>query len=120
MLSEKSDIPLTPDASHYVGRQMQKLGAKVYMFRGGFHHTKIMMVDDMFCTVGSSNLDSRSLRCDYEVNTIIFDPEITAELTRMFETDIQSSVLMSDEYWKSKTKWKRFVAWFGNLLTPFL
>jgi cardiolipin synthase len=99
---------------------MQKLGAKVYMFRGGFHHTKIMMVDDMFCTVGSSNLDSRSLRCDYEVNTIIFDPEITAELTRMFETDIQSSVLMSDEYWKSKTKWKRFVAWFGNLLTPFL
>ena len=62
LLSEKSDIPLTPDASHYVGRQMQKLGAKVYMFRGGFHHTKIMMVDDLFCTVGSSNLDSRSLR----------------------------------------------------------
>ncbi len=120
MLSEKSDIPLTPDASHYVGRQMQKLGAKVYMFRGGFHHTKIMMVDDLFCTVGSSNLDSRSLRCDYEVNTIIFDPEITAELTHMFETDIESSVPMSNEYWKSKTKWKRFVAWFGNLLTPFL
>ena len=120
MLSEKSDIPLTPDASHYVGRQMQKLGAKVHMFRGGFHHTKIMMVDDLFCTVGSSNLDSRSLRCDYEVNTIIFDKEITAELTRMFEDDIRSSVPMSDAYWKSKTKWKRFVAWFGNLLTPFL
>jgi len=120
MISEKSDIPLTPDASHYVGRQMQKLGAKVHMFRGGFHHTKIMMVDDLFCTVGSSNLDSRSLRCDYEVNTIIFDKEITAELTRMFEDDIQSSVPMSDAYWKSKTKWKRFVAWFGNLLTPFL
>lgn len=120
MLSEKSDIPLTPDASHYVGRQMQKLGAKVYMFRGGFHHTKIMMVDDLFCTVGSSNLDSRSLRCDYEVNTIIFDREVTAELTRMFEDDIKSSVLMSDAYWKGKTKWKRFVAWFGNLLTPFL
>lgn len=120
MLSEKSDIPLTPDASHYVGRQMQKLGATVHMFRGGFHHTKIMMVDDLFCTVGSSNLDSRSLRCDYEVNTIIFDKEITAELTRMFETDVQSSVPMNDAYWKSKTKWKRFVAWFGNLLTPFL
>lgn len=120
MISEKSDIPLTPDASHYVGRQMQKLGAKVHMFRGGFHHTKIMMVDDLFCTVGSSNLDSRSLRCDYEVNTIIFDKEVTAELTQMFEEDIRSSVPMSTEYWKSKTKWKRFVAWFGNLLTPFL
>jgi len=120
MLSEKSDIPLTPDASHYVGRQMQKLGAKVYMFRGGFHHTKIMMVDDCFCTIGSSNLDSRSLRCDYEVNTVIFDSVITEELIQMFETDKQSSVMMDNQYWKSKSKWKRFVAWFGNLLTPFL
>lgn len=120
MLSEKSDIPLTPDASHYVGRQMAKLGAKVYMFRGGFHHSKIMMVDDSFCTVGSSNLDSRSLRYDYEVNTVIFDPKVTAQLLDMFETDKKNCVLLTDEYWKSKTTWKRFVSWFGNALTPFL
>ena len=120
LLSEKSDIPLTPDASHYVGRQMQKLGAKVFLFQGGFHHTKVMMVDDLFCTVGSSNLDSRSLRYDYEVNTVIFDKEITAELTQMFNQDLQDSFPMSTEYWKSKSKWKRFVAWFGNVLTPFL
>lgn len=120
MLSEKSDIPLTPDASHYVGRLLQKRGAKVYMFHGGFHHTKMMIVDDKFCTVGSANLDSRSLRCDYEVNTVIFDPAVTAKLVKMFENDKKSSVLMTTEYWQNKTKWKRFVAWFGNLLTPVL
>ncbi len=120
MLSEKSDIPLTPDASHYVGRKMQKKGAKVYMFQGGFHHTKMMVVDDKFCTIGSSNLDSRSLRCDYEVNTVIFDKRVTAELVSMFEADKKSSVEMDNIYWKNKTKWKRFVAWFGNMLTPFL
>ena len=120
MLSEKSDIPLTPDASHYVGRLLQKRGAKVYMFRGGFHHTKMMIVDDKFCTVGSSNLDSRSLRCDYEVNTVIFDQKITDELISMFENDKKSSVLMDTAYWQSKSKGKRFAAWFGNLLTPFL
>lgn len=120
MISEKSDIPLTPDASHYVGRLLQKRGAKVYMFNGGFHHTKMMIVDDKFCTVGSSNLDSRSLRCDYEVNTVIFDPDVTAELVSMFENDKKSSILMNTEYWQDKSKWKRFVAWFGNLLTPVL
>ncbi len=120
MLSEKSDIPLTPDASHYVGRKMQKRGAKVFMFRGGFHHSKIMMVDDKFCTVGSTNLDSRSLRCDYEVNTVIFDEDVTAELSRMFENDKKSCVPMNTDYWKQKTRWKRFVGWFGNLLTPVL
>ena len=120
MLSEKSDIPLTPDASHYVGNQMQKRGADVYLFQGGFHHTKMMIVDDRFCTVGSSNLDSRSLRCDYEINTVIFDREVTDQLVRMFETDKQTSVRLDTQYWKKKTKWKRLVAWFGNLLTPFL
>lgn len=120
MISEKSDIPLTPDASHYVGRLLQKRGAKVYMFNGGFHHTKMMIVDDKFCTVGSSNLDSRSLRCDYEVNTVIFDPDVTAELVSMFENDKKSSIPMNTEYWQDKSKWKRFVAWFGNLLTPVL
>lgn len=120
MLSEKSDIPLTPDASHYVGFQMWKLGAKVYMFQGGFHHSKIMMVDDAYCTVGSSNLDSRSLRYDYEVNTVIFDPAITAQLTAMFETDMKNCVPMNLDYWKAKGRWKRFVSWFGNTLTPFL
>ncbi len=120
MLSEKSDIPLTPDASHYVGRKMQKRGAKVFMFKGGFHHTKMMVVDDKFCTIGSSNLDSRSLRCDYEVNTVVFDKRVTTELVNMFEADKENSVEMSDAYWKKKTKWKRFVAWFGNMLTPFL
>ena len=120
MLSEKSDIPLTPDASHYVGLQMWKQGAKVYMFQGGFHHSKIMMVDDKYCTVGSSNLDSRSLRYDFEVNTVVFDPEITAQLTAMFEADLKNCVPMNRDYWKAKSRWKRFVSWFGNSLTPFL
>ncbi len=120
MLSERSDIPLTPDASHYVGRKMEKRGAKVYMFRGGFHHSKIMMVDGKFCTIGSTNLDSRSLRCDYEVNTVIFDKDVTAELMDMFEHDKRQCVPMNKDYWKQKTRWKRFVGWFGNLLTPVL
>ncbi len=120
MISEKSDIPLTPDASHYVGRQMSKKGATVYMFQGGFHHTKAMIVDDTFCTVGSANLDSRSLRYDYEVNTVIFDPKVTAQLVDMFERDKLSSTILTDDYWKSKSQWKRFVSWFGNALTPFL
>lgn len=120
MLSAKSDIPLTPDASFYVANNLAKRGAKVYVFNGGFHHTKAMWADSTFCTIGSSNMDSRSLRCDYEVNTVIFSKEIVAELNEIFEKDIKQSVLLTREYWKSRTTWKKFVSWFGNLLTPFL
>lgn len=120
MISEKGDIPLTPNASHYVGRKMQKYGATVYLFQGGFHHSKMMTVDDKFCTVGSSNLDSRSLRCDYEINAVVFDKSFTAELNDMFFEDTKNSTLMSKQYYQNKSLWNRFVAWFGNLLTPFL
>lgn len=120
MLSAKSDIPLTPDASHYVGNNLAKRGAKVYLFKGGFHHTKIMMVDDLYCTIGSANLDSRSLRCDYEVNTVIFSKETTGELVKMFEQDKKNSDLIRRGYWHTRSPWKRFVGWFGNLLTPVL
>ena len=120
LLSEKSDIPLTPDASHYVGNNLAKRGATVYMYQGGFHHTKIMLIDHRFCTVGSSNLDSRSLRCDYEVNTIIFDQNVTRRLDQLFDNEIQSAYVLEKGYWKTKTPWKRFVGWFGNLLTPVL
>ncbi len=120
MLSAKSDIPLTPDATHWVGRKLAKRGAKVYLYKGGFHHTKVMMVDDLLCTIGSTNLDSRSLRCDYEVNTVIFDQDITRQLNDLFDEDLKNSDLLTHEVWMKKSVWKRFVAWFGSTLTPFL
>lgn len=120
LISEKSDIPLTPDASHYVGNNLAKRGATVHMYQGGFHHTKVMMVDHTFCTIGSSNLDSRSLRCDYEVNTIIFDREVTCQLDALFDDQTQSSYIVRKGYWRTKSPWKRFAGWFGNLLTPVL
>ena len=120
LLSAKSDIPLTPEASHYVGNNLAKRGAKVYLFQGGFHHTKIMMVDDQYCTVGSSNMDARSLRCDYEVNSVIFSKEVTDELTDLFNEQLKSSTIMENGYWGTRSVGKRFQGWFGNLLTPFL
>ena len=79
-----------------------------------------MMVDDTFCTLGSANLNSRSLRYDYEVNAFMFDHEVTQELIDMFEEDKQDSTPLTREVWHSRTPWKRFVGWFANLFAPVL
>ncbi len=120
MISEKSDVPMTPDVVHFWGRKMAKAGAKVYMYQAGFHHTKIMTVDDSFCTIGSSNLDARSLRYDYEINTAVFNKDITMELVNMFEKDKEQSLLLDDAKWERKSAWHKFVGWFGHLLTPVM
>lgn len=120
MVPRVSDVPFTPEAAFYILHKLMKKGAKVYLFNGGFHHSKVMMVDGSFCTVGTANLNSRSLRYDYETNAFIFDPETTSQLTEMFERDKQRSTLLTPEVWKERSAWKKFVGWFGNLLTPFL
>lgn len=120
MIPGKSDIPFTPDAAFYTVNKLRKKGAEIYVYNGGFHHSKIMMVDSLFCTVGSTNLNSRSLRYDYEVNAFIFDKETTHELNTMFEQDKQDSSLLTREAYKKRSGWKRFVGWFANLFTPFL
>ena len=81
MVSTHSDIPLTPDCVFYNVHKLMKHGAKVWMYEPGFHHTKIIMVDGRFCTVGSANLNSRSLRFDYEENAVILTPTPRASST---------------------------------------
>ena len=120
MVSARGDIPMTPETSLLVAHRLMKYGARVYVFHGGFHHTKAMTVDRKFCTIGSANLDARSLRYDYEVNAVVFDPSLTGEFNAMFDRDTQDSEVMTEDWWKSQRRWSRFVGWFGNLLTPFL
>ena len=120
MIPGKSDIPFTPDAAFYIANNLRKKGADIYVYNGGFHHSKIMMIDSLYCTVGSTNLNSRSLRYDYEVNAFIFDKETTHELIEMFKEDQTNSTLLTKEEYKKRSAWKRFVGWFAHLFTPFL
>ena len=119
--SARSDIPLTPDCALYYAHKLMKRGANVWLYEPGFHHSKIMMVDGRFCTVGSTNLDARSLRFDYEENAVIIDTCTTRELDDMFLRDTQKSIYLTPETWNEfRTPWQKFRGWFAHLLRPFL
>lgn len=121
MLPEHSDIPLTPDCAFYTANRLRKRGCRVWLYRPGFHHTKVIMVDDLFTTVGSTNLDARSLRCDYECNLAVVDTVVTRQLSDMFERDKRDSFeLTAGVYRQWRTPWQRFRAWFSHLLAPWL
>lgn len=120
MVPEKSDIPFTPDAMLHKLRKFSKRGVRVLLYSGGFHHSKVMTVDSLFATVGSANLNSRSLRYDYEANAFVFDAAFTAQLDSLFEADQEKCIPLDDTYWRQRSLWRRFVGWFANLFTPFL
>ena len=118
-------IKFDPITFPYINHAMHRDHRKIVVIDGkigytGFHHSKVMMVDSSFCTVGTANLNSRSLRYDYETNAFIFDPLTTHQLNSMFERDKKNSTLLTPEIWKKRSGWKKFIGWVGNLLTPFL
>ena len=121
IMSSKYDVPLVPDVVYYNLRKLMKRGAHIWRYRPGFHHSKIMMVDGRYCTVGSTNLDARSLRFDYEINALIIDKAVTRQLEDKFIEDTKNcDYLSEEEYQKSRSTWKRFRGWLGHLLTPWL
>ena len=121
IMSSRYDVPLVPDVVYYNLRKLMKRGAKIWRYRPGFHHSKIMMVDGKYCTVGSTNLDARSLRFDYEINALIIDKDVTRQLDEKFIDDTKKcDLLTEEEYKRSRSTWKRFRGWLGHLLTPFL
>lgn len=121
MLSSKCDVPVMPDVAAYHAKRLMKRGADIYYYEDGFHHSKVMMVDSSFCTVGSANLNSRSLKYDYEVNAFIADTCTTRELQSIFEADKRQSVLLTPGNWKKRRSFgRRFMGWFYHLLIPLI
>lgn len=110
MVSEKSDGQANADVTGLEMRKLMKRGAEVFYYQGGFHHSKFMMIDSLFCTVGTTNLDARSLKFDYEVNSFIFSQKTTAELQEVFRIDVeQHCYLLTPETWKQLFPAKRRV-----------
>ncbi len=120
MIPSVSDVPFTPDAALYFAHKLAKRGAKIYLFNGGFHHSKVMTVDDEYCTVGTANLNSRSLRYDYETNAFVFAPRTTRELNALFRRDCLNSTRLTKEWWMQRPRRKKLVGWFAHLFTPVL
>jgi cardiolipin synthase len=79
------------------------------------------MVDGKFCTVGSANLNSRSLSWDYEENAVIIDKNTTNELNSLFDNDKKDCWMLTEQKWNEwRTPWQKFRGWFAHLLAPFL
>lgn len=121
MVSQKSDIPVTPRVVEYNAHKLMKAGAKMYFFTGGFHHSKIMMVDSLYAFVGSANLNSRSLSFDYECNMLVADRYTTAQLQEIFYHDRDTRCFMlTPELWKNWDRWKKTKGWIFHFLSPFV
>lgn len=120
MLPERSDNRVTQWGSRSYLKDVLRAGVKVYFYKKGFLHSKIMVSDDMLSTVGSTNIDFRSFEHNFEVNAFIYDIETALNLKDIFLHDQRDSIQISLKKWKTRPLYQKAIESIVRLLAPLL
>lgn len=113
LLGHKGDNLISEVSTAREIYNLARRGAKVWLCKECFHHDKVMIVDDELCTVGTANLDARSLSFDYEVNAYFFSPEYCRQLNEYFNLHMRTAVMLTEDNWKELyPRAKRRLGWW--------
>lgn len=120
MIPSKSDSVLLRYASFSYISQCLSAGIKVYLYRPGMLHAKVMIIDDNFVTAGSTNFDFRSFENNFECNLLIYDRETNSKMREIFFDDISRCTKLSLTSWKRRPLPQRFLESILRLFSPIL
>ncbi|MGI6703736.1 MAG: cardiolipin synthase [Clostridia bacterium] len=119
-------VPGIPDKKivHWASRsyyqELMEAGIRVYEYNRGFIHAKVIQVDNRVASVGTANLDIRSLHLGYEVNAIVYDEEVVKTLEGDFFRDLKHAVEIDPAKWKDRPMRKHLVEATARLFSPLL
>ena len=120
MPGEHTDQETVRRASRARWGELLAAGAEMYEFLPTMYHCKVMIVDERFVTVGSTNFDPRSFQLNDEANLNVFDAEFARQQNAVFEKDIAQSRRFTYEQWKDRPlqekAWEHAASLLGRLL----
>jgi cardiolipin synthase len=107
-------------AGRYYWSDVLAAGVKVYQYSKGMSHSKVVLVDGEWGSVGSANLDNRSLYLNFEANCLIYSRPAVAELEAAFRRDLADSILLDQKVFARRPLPARLVENACRLLSPVL
>jgi cardiolipin synthase len=99
---EITDSQTTRRASRAKWGDLLAAGVSIYEFQPSMYHCKILIVDDLWVSVGSTNFDNRSFRINDEANLNVVDEAFAKKQAAIFEADKAKSRRMTFEQWKAR------------------
>jgi cardiolipin synthase len=116
----ETDSPLVRRASRSTWGELLRAGVEIHEYQPTFFHCKVMIVDDLWVSVGSTNFDARSFSVNDEANLNVYDAGFAAEQARIFEADLKRSKRVSLEEWENRPwaekLWERTLGLFSSQL----
>jgi len=120
MLPEKPDHKTVYLAGFSYLRDMDAAGVKMYRYHDGFLHQKVMLVDDQLASVGTVNLDNRSLRLNFEISILVIDKGFCRDLEKMLEEDFRHCRRIDGRDYSEKKLPFRVAVRIARLFAPVL
>ena len=104
-----SDAKIVQSASRSRWGELLDSGVQIYEYQRTMYHCKVIIVDDVWVSVGSTNFDDRSFRLNDEANLNIYDTDFAAEQVKVFDDDKRNARLMTRAEFKNRSA-------FGKML----
>lgn len=120
MIPAKCDSKMLQYASFSYVTQCLKAGIKIYLYKPGMLHAKMMIVDDDFVTAGSTNFDFRSFENNFEANLLVYDKSFNQRMREVFFADKRECHKLKLSTWRRRKLSERFMESVVRLVAPIL
>jgi cardiolipin synthase len=120
LVSKKSEHPLLVKAGRSYYDALLRQGVKIYEYDKGIEHSKYLVIDDEWVTVGSCNFDERSMRLNFELNLLIHCAKTNHEMAKLFKATIAESVEINRRTFARRPYLDRLVESALRPLSPVL
>jgi len=120
IVPKTSDSSLVLYAGQYYYDELLEAGVRMYELRNSVLHAKTAVIDGIWSTVGSTNLDFWSFSQNFEVNTVILGNTFAAQMETMFARDLAGSDEITEESWDDRPLFSRIREWFAHLFADML
>lgn len=120
LIPKKSDSSMTFYGTLSYIEELLEAGVKIFFYKEGFNHSKIMMVDGIISTVGTANMDIRSFEQNFEVNALIYDETVTMKLRERFLDDLNKSEEIDLKSWQKRSKSQKIKESLARIFSPLL
>jgi len=120
LIPYKSDSWTAKHATNSYLEQLLEANIKIYRYEKGFIHAKTMVVDDVFTTIGTCNMDYRSFNINFEINALIYNKDKAKEAKAIFMNDLESAAQIDFNQWTERSNIKRIQEAYCRLWAPLL
>ncbi len=103
-------------ASRRMWGELLQAGVRIYEYKPAMTHAKVLIVDELWTVLGTTNIDNRSFEHNDEINVAMRDPQVAARLLQDFEQDLRDSEEVTYERWTRRPLWEKVVGPFVWIL----